>query len=89
MGPGKLLVHQLLGLDSPGGQALELHHQDLAILLKELSGQRTKISLRSKGSVDVNRLARRFGGGLTPAHAAVDASREVVRRFLADNGYPK
>jgi len=50
----------------------------LAILLKELSGQRTKISLRSKGSVDVNRLARGFGGGghRNASGAVIDAPLE-------------
>lgn len=35
----------------------------LAVLFKELSGDRTKLSFRSKGDLDVNRLAARFGGG--------------------------
>lgn len=35
----------------------------VALLFKELPGQRTKVSLRSKGKVDVNALARRLGGG--------------------------
>lgn len=35
----------------------------VALLFKELEGSRTKVSLRSKGSLDVNALARRLGGG--------------------------
>jgi phosphoesterase RecJ-like protein len=35
----------------------------LAVLLKELPDGRTKVSFRSKGAIDVNHLARRFGGG--------------------------
>ena len=35
----------------------------LAILFKELADGGTKVSLRSKGSLDVNRLASEFGGG--------------------------
>jgi phosphoesterase RecJ-like protein len=35
----------------------------IAILFKELADGRTKISLRSKGALDVNRLASEFGGG--------------------------
>ena len=35
----------------------------LALLFKELPDGRTKVSLRSKGSIDVNRLATEFGGG--------------------------
>ena len=35
----------------------------LALLFKELEDGRTKVSLRSKGEIDVNRLAAEFGGG--------------------------
>jgi len=35
----------------------------LAVLFKELDGGRTKLSFRSKGDLDVNRLASQFGGG--------------------------
>jgi len=35
----------------------------VALLFKELPGPRTKVSLRSKGELDVNALARRLGGG--------------------------
>ncbi|HJQ97145.1 MAG TPA: DHHA1 domain-containing protein, partial [Candidatus Polarisedimenticolaceae bacterium] len=34
-----------------------------AALVKEMPEGKTKVSLRSKGDVDVNRLASRFGGG--------------------------
>lgn len=36
---------------------------DVALLFKELPGEGTKISLRSRGPADVNAFARRFGGG--------------------------
>lgn len=36
---------------------------EAAALFKELPEGRTKVSLRSRGGVDVNRLASRFGGG--------------------------
>ncbi|MBL7171120.1 MAG: bifunctional oligoribonuclease/PAP phosphatase NrnA, partial [Candidatus Omnitrophica bacterium] len=39
----------------------------IAILFRELKQNRVKISFRSKGGVDVNRLAQRFGGGGHPA----------------------
>jgi len=39
----------------------------IAILFRELKFNRVKISFRSKGRVDVNRLAQRFGGGGHPA----------------------
>lgn len=35
----------------------------VALLFRELDGQRIKVSLRSKGSVDVYKLATEFGGG--------------------------
>jgi phosphoesterase RecJ-like protein len=35
----------------------------VALLFKELPDGRTKVSLRSKGAVDVNRIAMEFGGG--------------------------
>ena len=35
----------------------------LALLFRELPGERVKISLRSKGQLDVHRLATEFGGG--------------------------
>jgi bifunctional oligoribonuclease and PAP phosphatase NrnA len=35
----------------------------MALLFREISGGRTKVSLRSVGGVDVAALARRFGGG--------------------------
>jgi phosphoesterase RecJ-like protein len=40
-----------------------LEHVDLAILFKEVDRGATKVSFRSAGEVDVNRLAGRFGGG--------------------------
>jgi len=40
-----------------------LEHVELAILFKELDRGATKVSFRSAGEVDVNRLAGRFGGG--------------------------
>jgi phosphoesterase RecJ-like protein len=40
-----------------------LEHVELAILFKELDRGATKVSFRSAGVVDVNRLAGRFGGG--------------------------
>lgn len=51
----------------------------LAVLLKELPDGRTKVSFRSKGTLDVNRLARRFGGG---GHR--NASGVVLDEAMAD-----
>ncbi|RMF76778.1 MAG: bifunctional oligoribonuclease/PAP phosphatase NrnA [Acidobacteria bacterium] len=43
--------------------ALMLGTSRVAALFRELSASRTKVSLRSKGDVPVNELARSFGGG--------------------------
>jgi phosphoesterase RecJ-like protein len=47
------LVNELLTIDGVR----------VGLLLKELAGDRVKVSFRSKGDLDVNRLAARFGGG--------------------------
>ncbi len=58
----------------------------VAVLLKELDGGRLKLSFRSKGALDVNRIAQSFGGGgHTNASGAViagtiDAKAEDVLR---------
>ena len=36
------------------------------ILLREMPGRRWRVSLRSKGSIDVGRVAEEFGGGGHP-----------------------
>jgi phosphoesterase RecJ-like protein len=57
----------------------------IAVLFKELEGDRTKLSFRSKGGLDVNRLAASFGGGgHTNAAGAVLAGglEETIRRVL-------
>lgn len=43
--------------------ALSIYDVQVAILLRELPDCRVRISLRSKGKVDVARIAERFGGG--------------------------
>lgn len=65
----------------------------LALLFKEMSDGRTKISLRSKGSIDVNRLAAEFGGGghrnasgvvvAFPIDKAVEAILPKARALIA------
>lgn len=40
---------------------------EIALLFRELSSSRVKISFRSKGKADVNLLAQKFGGGGHPA----------------------
>jgi len=57
----------------------------LAVLFKGLQDDQTKLSFRSKGEIDVNRLASRFGGGgHTNAAGAILAGglEETIRRVL-------
>lgn len=44
-------------------EALRLETSRVAVLFREQGTGQTKVSLRSKGAIDVNRLARRHGGG--------------------------
>jgi phosphoesterase RecJ-like protein len=44
-------------------ESLRLGTSRLAVLFREQEDGRTKVSLRSKGTIDVNRVARRHGGG--------------------------
>ena len=56
-----------------------------AVLFKGLEDDRTKLSFRSKGDLDVNRLAGRFGGGghTNAAGAIVPGGlEETIRRVL-------
>jgi len=58
---------------------------EVACLLRQL-GEQVKISLRGKGSVDVSRIAARFGGGGHPNAAGCTAPGDletVTRDVLA------
>jgi phosphoesterase RecJ-like protein len=66
-------------------ELLTIDRVRLAVLFKEIDGSRVKLSFRSKGALDVNRVAQSFGGGgHTNASGAVVAGRldEVVPRVL-------
>ena len=59
---------------------------EVALLFRETGDGKTKISFRSNGAADVNRLARRFGGGghVKAAGALVDGpAPEVAARVVA------
>ncbi len=66
------IVNELLSID--GVQA--------ATLFKELDGGRVKLSFRSKGAIDVNRLASSFGGGghKNAAGAVLQGTLEEIKR---------
>jgi phosphoesterase RecJ-like protein len=58
----------------------------IAILFRELKGNKVKISFRSKGGVDVNTLAQKFGGGGHPAASGcvVKGALPYVRRKILE-----
>lgn len=72
---------------------LTLNGIRMALLFKEMPARRTKVSLRSKGEIDVNALARRLGGGghrnaagillAEPLERVVEQVLEQARRLLA------
>jgi phosphoesterase RecJ-like protein len=66
-------------------ELLTIDRVRLAVLFKEMGGARLKLSFRSKGTLDVNKVAQSFGGGgHTNASGAVVPGRldELVPRVL-------
>jgi phosphoesterase RecJ-like protein len=73
--------------------AIAISGVDVAIFLRELSNHRVRLSLRSKGDVNVARIAERFGGGGHqhasgctldgPLPDAAEIILEVARRTLS------
>jgi len=73
--------------------AIAIAGVDIAIFLRELSDHRVRLSMRSKGKVDVARIAERFGGGghqhasgcmlEGPLPEATAIILEVVRHMLS------
>ncbi len=76
--------------------ARSLDGSRVAILFRETSPTETKVSLRSTGPIDVNRIARQFGGGghvkaagatiPLPAEDAVEQVLARVREAIAEGG---
>jgi phosphoesterase RecJ-like protein len=59
----------------------------IGLLFKELGDGRIKVSLRSKGELDVNRVASRYGGGghQNASGAVLEGPlAEAIRRMVAD-----
>jgi phosphoesterase RecJ-like protein len=87
--PSEIAVR--LGADSEDFEGLVEHARsiqgtEIAMLFRETPEGETKISFRSNGLADVNRLAREFGGGghVKAAGAKVSApADQVVPRVLA------
>jgi bifunctional oligoribonuclease and PAP phosphatase NrnA len=72
-------------LDAVLDQARSVRGTEVAILFRELPDGGTKVSLRSSGGVDVNAIARRFGGGghVKAAGALVGGGvKKVVREVV-------
>jgi phosphoesterase RecJ-like protein len=59
---------------------------EISILYSELSDDRFKLSLRSKGNVNVERVARAFGGGghINAAGCRVDGELSEIRRRVIE-----
>ena len=73
-------------LDGLVEYARSIEGTELAILFRETSDGATKISFRSNGVVDVNALARQFGGGghVKAAGALIGEPLETARRKALD-----
>ncbi len=65
-------------------EALRLEPSRVAVLFREQADRRTKVSLRSKGPLDVNRVARRHGGGghRNASGIVLDCPPDEARRRL-------
>jgi bifunctional oligoribonuclease and PAP phosphatase NrnA len=86
--PGALVRHGVDPDDLDGivEHARSIRGMHLALLFREMSGGRIKVSLRSVGDVNVAELARRFGGGGHAKAAGMAISgtmAEVQQRVLA------
>jgi phosphoesterase RecJ-like protein len=64
----------------------EIKGVDVAILLREVNGQRYKISMRSKGTIDVANICNIFGGGghKNAAGCNIDGNMEEVKKKLKE-----
>jgi bifunctional oligoribonuclease and PAP phosphatase NrnA len=80
-------------LDGIIEHARSIEGTEVAVLMRETSDGATKVSLRSAGSLDVNAVARRFGGGghvkasgaliPEPLHRAAPRLLDALREALA------
>ncbi|HEX3926963.1 MAG TPA: DHH family phosphoesterase [Gemmatimonadales bacterium] len=96
--PGALERHAVDpdDLDGVVEHARSVRGVRLALLFREMSGGRVKVSLRSVGDVNVAELAQRFGGGGHAKAAGVAIAGTLAdvqaimlaasREFLAENG---
>ena len=76
-------------LDSVVDQAMSIDGVEVALFFKEQSPGYHRVSLRSRGNIDVNVIARRFGGGghRNASGCAVEASLgESLRGILEEVG---
>jgi len=64
----------------------EMKDLEVAALLRQIGKDRYKISMRSKGTVDVAAIAARFGGGghKNAAGCVMEGTQEEVRRRLVE-----
>jgi phosphoesterase RecJ-like protein len=86
--PGAMERH-VVGADELEGVvefARSVRGVQLALLFRQLANGRIKVSFRSKGTVDVAKLAERFGGGghRKAAGASLEGSLEQVQSVVID-----
>ena len=64
----------------------DLEGVEVALLFRETAKKATKISFRSNGPIDVNRIARQFGGGghVRASGALVDKPISEVRNAVIE-----
>jgi bifunctional oligoribonuclease and PAP phosphatase NrnA len=73
-------------LDDVGEYARNIHGTEVALTFRETLDGATKVSLRSNGDVDVNAIAREFGGGghVKAAGAVIGGPIEATRPRVLD-----
>jgi phosphoesterase RecJ-like protein len=78
--PGALQRHQVESDDLDGAveHARSVRGVRMALLFREMSGGRVKVSFRSVGDVDVAELAKKFGGGGHTKAAGVAIAGELA-----------
>ena len=69
---------------------LELEGVEVAVLLKEIDGESVKVSLRSKGKIEIHEVARELGGGghCFAAGATLSGDLEASKTQVLDRVVP-
>ena len=89
-GGSKTVIRQVTVTDSQPAantSALSVNEIWAVVFFKEIAGDEYRVSLRSKGDVDVGAIAQRFGGGghKNAAGCTVKGPIEALKRTFADH----